>query len=186
MAMELKKFCKQAHDEIEKIMAQDDGFNQLETEDWIKLMGMHYFCQNLAMEHIWGEYRHITDGTPQSAIPHYENVHEKNKSKYLTDEQIKMWVNNFENEDGTTGEHWNIETTTNAGNKYGINFNEIRPIEFWLILNMKYSDMYSLAIKYNINSVEFYVDLVKCFINDKDTINYKEKLYIYYNHIAKK
>lgn len=191
--MHLQKFCEQARKDVEKMLSYDDGINQLEDMEFLVLMAKHYFCHNLAMEHIWGEYNHITKGTPKSDIPHYENVHgsyngntKKSYSNTLTDEQMKAWVDSMKNEDGTIGEHWSLETTTNAGKKLGMNFNEVSPMCFYVVMNKMYSDCYSVAVKYNVNTVEYYFDQAKAFIFDKDSVPIDEKLAVYYNHIMKK
>lgn len=51
-------------------------------------------------------------------------------------------------------------------------------------MNMMYSDYCSVAAKYGVNKPEFFADMAKAFLFDKDAKGPKEKLSAYYHGIA--
>ena len=60
----------------------------------------------------------------------------------------------------------------------------MNPIEFWVALCMIYSDYSNIAKKHGVGgNLEFYVDMAKAFLNDKDAA--PDKLSNYYNYIVK-
>ena len=50
-------------------------------------------------------------------------------------------------------------------------------------LNMMFSDYYGVAMKYGVGVPEFFGDLAKAFLFDKDSPSPKEKLAAYYHNI---
>lgn len=100
------------------------------------------------------------------------------KSFDFTPEKAEHWLLNMQNEDGSTGAHWTLDQT-----------NQYKPAEVseyvWeCAMNMMYSDYYSVAIAYNVNIPEFYADLAKAFLFDKDAKKPKDKISAYYNCIV--
>ncbi len=186
--MELVTFCKQAHEEIDKIMKHDDGFHQLEDMDFLTLMAKHYFCTNLAMEKTWKDYREITSGNEPAETKAVRNS--------LTEAEAISWVENMENSDGTSGPHWNIEQTTGAANQHNVNFEHIKPYHWWVAMNMIYSDyLHSLEMYHQaaglptptVQQVVVYcVLMAKAFLFDEDSVEPCKKLKYYYNDIVKK
>lgn len=79
----------------------------------------------------------------------YEKAYGKTISKELADEIVKgMAVT-----DGSDREHgmkWTMEQTTAVGNQIGINWNEIPKIDFYIAMNMEYSDRYKTAKHYEL------------------------------------
>jgi hypothetical protein len=98
----------------------------------------------------------------------------------FTPEKAESWLLNMENGDGTKGPHWTLQQT-NAYKPDGVS-------EYcWeCVLNMMYSDYYATAVKHGVNKVDFYVDLAKEFLFDKDAKGPKEKVAAYYNSIVAK
>lgn len=84
------------------------------------------------------------------------------------------------NEDGSKGAHWNMEQTKQVMEQRGI---QCDPVEFYVTMNMMYSDYYPVAKKLNVNSVEFYADMAKAFLDDKDAG--KDKLEKYFAYVVK-
>ena len=101
---------------------------------------------------------------------HEEKIHER---------KAKEWADRMENEDGTVGPHWTIEQTKQVAAQRGITCD---PIEFWLCMNMIYSDYFGVAKKLNINSTDFYAEMSKAFLDDKDAV--PGKLYAYFEHVV--
>jgi hypothetical protein len=92
------------------------------------------------------------------------------------------WVQRMKNADGTTGPHWTMEKTEEARAQRGINCDAL---EFWVAMNMIYSDYAKVAEKVNANSMDFYVYMAKAFLEDKDVRNQGgEKLARYYEYVV--
>lgn len=83
----------------------------------------------------------------------------------LTPEIAKEWVKGMHNEDGTRGEHWNMEQVKKLMAQKGIEFNHA---EVYAIINALYSDFCKVFKKYNMTSPEFYLDLAVAWLNDTD------------------
>lgn len=90
------------------------------------------------------------------------------------------WVKAMKNADGTTGAHWTIEQTNQAMEQQKINCDEL---DFYITMNMMYSDYCKVAKKFNCSTVEFYACMAKAFLEDKDAQG--DKLSRYYEYIAK-
>ena len=91
------------------------------------------------------------------------------------------WTANMENEDGTKGPHWSFEQAKQVMAQRGI---ECDPAEFWAALNMIYSDYVKVAKKFNVGSnIDFYVDMAKAFLDDKDAG--PDKLAKYYRYVVR-
>lgn len=83
----------------------------------------------------------------------------------ITKEMAMEWSRSMENEDGTQGPHWTMEQTKQVQAQQGI---ECDPIEFYLAINMMYSDYVKVAKKLGVNKVEFYACMAKAFLDDRD------------------
>ena len=93
---------------------------------------------------------------------------------YVAMNDLKQWVHNMENADGSTGEHWTIEQTSTYMAPRGM---DCTKEEFYAVMNMMFSDYYPAAKKHNVNMAEFYADLAAAFINDKDASKNKVEKY---------
>lgn len=81
----------------------------------------------------------------------------------------KWAVSKMKNKDGTTGEHWNYETTTKVLDAKGYSF---KPCDWYYVLNMIYSDYYKSG-----RSDDTYIDLAHDFLHDADASENKAKKY---------
>lgn len=108
------------------------------------------------------------------AMSHEDDAH-------LTREIANAWVGGLKNADGTTGGHWPFEQTRQimAQKAYSID-----PIEFYVAINMMYSDYVKAAKEFNVNNVDFYACMAKAFLEDKDADD--DKLMSYYYAIVEK
>lgn len=88
---------------------------------------------------------------------------------HFTKETAKYVVSNFENKDGSVGEHWDYDTTTKVLESRGYEFN---PCDWYVTLNMIYSDYYRSG-----RSDDTYIELAYDFLNDKDAPTDKMKRY---------
>nr|DAG70366.1 MAG TPA: hypothetical protein [Caudoviricetes sp.] len=99
-------------------------------------------------------------------------------------EDAKAWNTDMENDDGTTGGHWTVQQTTPLAANAGVVFAYITEDDWNVAMNMMYSDYCSVAAKYGVNKPEFFADMAKAFLFDKDAKGPKEKLSAYYHKIA--
>ncbi len=114
-------------------------------------------------------------------FPMQHKMH-KGKGERLDKETAEEWVENMKNEDGTKGPHWTMEQTEQVRRQKGLDHD---PVEFWVAMNAAYSDLCKVAKKYNVNTVDYYVDYVKAFwFNDQDAE--PNKLTAYYEGVVKK
>ena len=112
-----------------------------------------------------------------------DHFRESTKMMEFTREDAEKWVSHMENEDGTTGPHWTIAQTDAVANVAGVHVDKLT---FWACLNMMYSDYYSVAAKYGLDRPEFYADLAKAFLMDKDAGGAEAKMAGYYHGIVKR
>ena len=96
-------------------------------------------------------------------------------------ETAKAWTKNMENADGTKGPHWSLDQAKQMMAQRKLSRN---PAEFWVALNLVYSDFSQVAKKHGLGgSLEFYIDMAKAFLDDVDA--QPDKLMHYYESIAK-
>lgn len=99
----------------------------------------------------------------------------------FTEDDAKAWTAKMENEDGTVGEHWTMEQTGQVAAIAGAHY---EPWIWYAALNMMYSDYYSVAAKYGLDRPEFYADLAKAFLMDKDAGGAEAKMAGYYHGVV--
>lgn len=83
----------------------------------------------------------------------------------VTPEKAEEWTKEMKNEDGSKGPHWSMEQTKNVKDKLQLN---VDPVEFYVAMNMMFSDYCGIARKYGVDNPEFYAHMAKAFLNDKD------------------
>jgi hypothetical protein len=117
----------------------------------------------------------------------YASYNDYGKPKLFSHKDIETWKSMMRNEDGTRGEHFRKEQVKHACQQAGIDCEEFGEDVFGLAMNMMYSDYCKVAKKYGVDSPEYYADLAKAFLRDKDFDGKpEEKLYIYYKGIVEK
>lgn len=100
-------------------------------------------------------------------------------SEPLTEDRAKSWVEGMKNADPDhpTGAKWSMETVKPLATKHGFNTPE-KQLEFWAVMNMMYSDYSETAKKHNVSTMEFYADMAKSWLRDKDAVEHKTAAYI--------
>lgn len=88
--------------------------------------------------------------------------------EHLNDELAHKWVSKMENKDGTRGEHWSMEQTSQYAGSYDKN-------DWYAVMNMMYSDYYNQRFDTGV-----YVEMAKDWISDKDVGNGKTLKYYMY------
>lgn len=104
----------------------------------------------------------------------------------LTEKDVMKWASMLENEDGTTGAHWDINQSTAIAEGMGMTWEKVSRPCWWITMNMMYSDYSGVAEKYGVSIAEFYADMARAFLMDKDAPGSKEKLAAYYHGIVEK
>lgn len=109
------------------------------------------------------------------------------KPEMFSHKDMESWKSMMRNEDGTRGEHFRKEQVKHACEQAGIDCEEFGEDVFCLAMNMMYSDYCKVAKKYGVDRPEYYADLSKAFLRDKDFDGKpEEKLYLYYKAIVEK
>jgi hypothetical protein len=91
--------------------------------------------------------------------------HRKHSDGEITKEKAQKWTKQMKNSDGSTGAHWDFAQTKALGEKLGIN---VDPVEFYVAVNMMYSDYCGVAKKFGLDTADFYGHMAKAFLEDKD------------------
>lgn len=109
----------------------------------------------------------------------------ENYGHTLTNEIIVEWVKSMKVTDGSerdNGQKWNVDSTTEAGNKIGIKWDKINKYEFYGAMNMMYSDHYGTAEAYDhAGDPLFFARLAKDFLCDEDAG--ENKMFNYYFNV---
>jgi len=107
-----------------------------------------------------------------------ENGHGESRAiPPFTREMAEQWTRKLHNEDGSTGPHWTMEQTNQAMARINCNCDQV---EFWAVMNALYSDYSKTAKKHNVNTVDFYADMAKAWLEDSDAVHGKASAYFMY------
>ena len=86
--------------------------------------------------------------------------------KTFTLDVAEEWASKLHNEDGSSGPHWTMEQAKRIMAQRNLSLD---PTEFWIAINLIYSDFSPVAKKHGVGgNLDFYVDMAKAFLNDKD------------------
>ena len=104
----------------------------------------------------------------------------------ITREKAEKWVSHMTGSDPAhpDGGRWKMDEVKPFAQKYGFPTNGSEFYEFFLVMNAMYSDYYEVAKKFGVNNPDFFAELAKAFIHDKDAN--PGKVEMYFKHIAKK
>jgi len=96
-------------------------------------------------------------------------------------EMADEWTAGMENTDDSTGPHWDRAEARRLMMQHNIRCDEDT---FYAVLNSVYSDYAKVAKKYGIGErTDFYADMAKAWIEDKDAV--KEKAAAYFTYVVK-
>lgn len=96
----------------------------------------------------------------------------------FTMDMAEIWMKSLTNEDGSRGPHWTLEQAKQLQTQKNI---DCDPAEFWAALNMIYSDYFKAAKKFGVGgNVDFYAEMAKAFLDDKDAREDKMSRYFAY------
>jgi len=115
----------------------------------------------------------------------YRKSGKRNKPhKPLDEGTAKEWVESMENPEdkSKSGEHWNMAQTTQVLKSMKLPYD---PIEFYVVMNMMFTDYYGVAKKYGQEkNADFFVELSKGWLDDKDVAAGDKKTAMYYREIV--
>ena len=100
----------------------------------------------------------------------------------LTREEAEKWVKGMKSDDGKTGGRWPFEQVKQYAGNFGIQ-GEANVVEFFAIMNALATDYGKVARKHGVDKIDFWADLTKAFLHDKDAV--PDKARVYYECIAK-
>lgn len=129
-------------------------------------------------------------GSDYSSMPHDELAHYRSQKQSghassldrpIDRQQAQEWVRKMKHSDGSSGEHWTYDQTHQVMKQRSI---DCDPTEFYATMNMLWSDYGVIAKKFGTDNVDYWAEMAKAFLNDKDAA--KDKLALYYECIVKK
>lgn len=106
------------------------------------------------------------------------NGHEAHRCR-LSREEAHEWVQHMEHEDGTKGEHWTCEQTTQVMRNKGYEF---EPAEWYAIMNAMHADYFKIAKMFGVDNIDFYAAMAKAWLCDEDAV--EDKARQYWEHVA--
>lgn len=112
------------------------------------------------------------------------NIYPTDFNKPFSKTMAEEWANKMQNVDGTVGPHWTFDQAKQVMEQKEISGSTL---DFWVSLNMAYSDYGNVARKLGVNVVDFCAEIAEAFLNDKDAVGGggSEKLSRYYEYVVK-
>ena len=107
------------------------------------------------------------------------NGHEAHRGR-LSREEAQDWVQHMEHEDGTKGEHWTCEQTTQVMRNKGYEF---EPAEWYAIMSAMHAAYFKVAKMFGVDNIDFYSAMAKAWLCDDDAV--EDKARQYWEHVAK-
>lgn len=88
----------------------------------------------------------------------------------ITREDAERWVSEMRNEDPAKpeGGKWSIDQAKPYAQKHGIRTDGPQFFEFYVMMNAMYSDYSEVAKKFNAATPDFFAEMAKAFIMDRD------------------
>lgn len=112
----------------------------------------------------------------------FQQDHAYKGKSHLTKEEAEEWVDQMRTKDGRPGKRWTYDEIRQYAGNYGVT-GEQKVIDFFVVLNLMYSDYCHVAKKLGVDSMEFYAGMAKAFMDDPDAA--EGKLAKYREYIAK-
>ena len=136
-----------------------------------------------------GEYMEMpvserTSGAIRGMLECWDAINRMTKKDTFSEADAHKWAEYMVNDDGTTGPHWTLDQTTAVAESVGLKFDHIYDYDWWVTMNMMWSDYGKVAEKHGVGTPEFFADLAKAFLFDKDGPGPVEKLAAYYHGVV--
>lgn len=156
------------------------------AKDWLTLKIVECLAEPMD-EHIASKlnlynsaYNAVCQWSDDFEQDEYTDESEPHSAQELTIKDAKLWTSKMENSDGTKGPHWTIDQAKQIMAQRNISGS---PAQFWVAINMIYSDYCTVIKNAGVSNVDFYANMAKAFLDDKDA--QPDKLMRYYEHITK-
>lgn len=104
--------------------------------------------------------------------------------KHFDRATAEKWTSRMRNEDGTAGAKWTIDQTNAAGRSVGVPLAEVGEAAFFAAMNMMYSDYCAVARTFGVDRPDFYAQMAKAFLMDRDAGAPEEKIERYWRYVA--
>lgn len=106
----------------------------------------------------------------------------KAEAEHLTRAEAERWVRNMMDDEGNRGGRWTLAEIKQYAGNFGVT-GEQNIIDFYAAMNAMVTDYGEVAKRHGVDNVDFYADMAKAFLHDRDAMPGKIKLY--YEDIAK-
>ncbi len=116
------------------------------------------------------------------ALGKMQGKHNRDDAADFTEADARRWTEHMENDDGSTGPHWTQEQTAAVAGSVGVH--NVATWVWYAAMNMMYSDYWESATRYGVDRPEYYADLAKEFLFDKDAGGPEAKIAGYYHGIV--
>lgn len=98
---------------------------------------------------------------------------------HMTREKAEKWIRSMKTPDGKPLQHIALSEVQRIAPNYGVD-SEHKMVEFWVVVNMVKSDYQDVGKKYANDAVDFYAALARDWLNDRDAVENKLKMYKMY------
>lgn len=105
---------------------------------------------------------------------------QEKKHHELDEKTAREWSKMMKGDDGSEGARWSEDDVKPLMMQVRFSGN---PLEFWVIMNAMYSDYCKVAKRYGVDRPEFFAELAKAWLEDKDAV--PNKAAMYYDCIVK-
>ena len=149
-----------------------EGGNEAEA----RMIGYDREDEDMPQMH-YGGGKLYAKGSMMYERPEHERMHGAKGGEYRkVDEQMADgWVRRMQNADGTTGPKFKIDQTEQLRQMYCM---ECDKWEFFVVMNMMYSDYCEVARHMGVDRQEYYAMLSKAFLCDEDAGEHKLQKYM--------
>ena len=110
-----------------------------------------------------------------SWTPHHEK---------LTREKAEKWVRSMHGDDPKSrGEMWSYEDAKKLAEERGLPTEGQEMVDFYVVLNMVYTDYCKVAKEHGVDTEDYYADLAEAWLYDRDAKPPTEKLMAYHKNV---
>lgn len=126
---------------------------------------------------------HMDKGEEPKRKIGFERGESEGGGEHLTRDMAEEWVASMKGADGSKGGRWKLSEIKQYAQNFGVS-GEQKVIEFYAIINAMAADYGKVAKKFGVDKVDFYAELAKAWLEDKDAV--PGKAMAYYEYIVKK
>ena len=118
----------------------------------------------------------MTAGHAEKQYHHMGRADGSGSGDHLTRDEAERWVARMKSADGKTGGRWPYQEVKRYAGNFDVHGEE-KIVEFYAVMNALATDYGDVAKRYGVDKVDFWADLAKAFIDDKDAVPGKVKKY---------